>query len=669
VITYRRDIDGLRAVAVLLVIFYHAGFEFISGGFIGVDIFFVISGFLITSIINKKITEHHFSFADFYLKRIRRIYPLLLFVIFTTYIFASLILLPKEFTQLVHSGGLAFLSVGNFYFNNITGGYFDSSADIMPLLHTWSLAVEEQFYLIWPVLLIALYKLGKKEHIKWYALTLTLALIPLSQYLAINSPNSSYYLIPARGFELLMGATLALFWEKLPALSRTVNHWLSCIALLGLLYFGVGLEKGELFPGFSAAWVCLCTCLLVYTGKNHHHLGLANKLLALKPIVFLGLISYSLYLWHWPIIAFCNYLLIEKTLLIQALILLSTLALSIFSYFVIESQFRFKYRFSFKKTSFYFLAVPFIFLLLLSGLTSTTKGLPQRFPADIQKMLIAAGSGYYTPCKSDNCDKTYFDRLKSGVDKADFLLLGDSHARAVQGFVNSIANNADKDGSVFYRNGTPLTFDSNAYEYYAGDQKGIFSDTFTLNIKQLKTAIDEFKGDTVIISNRYALYTHGRNEQSTLSNIMVGTAQSKTVATNQAEANYLNGLKSSIDYILSKKKKIIIMSPLPELGKNLSKCSILKSYTPLDRKCDIDSSTITTRTRKIDMYINKLAESSPKIQVVDLKQYLCNGTKCVTSLDSLPLYHDDNHLNYLGSKYLGELYLNDHANFLKGDTL
>jgi peptidoglycan/LPS O-acetylase OafA/YrhL len=359
-LVYRKDIDGLRAVAVLLVIAYHLGFSFIPGGFIGVDIFFVLSGFLITGIINTKIINNSFTFSDFYLKRLRRIYPLLILVILITSLIGYFILLPDDYYQLSKSAGLAFISICNFYFNNISSGYFGSSTEIMPLLHTWSLAVEEQFYLIWPITLISIYKIiGDKNKIPIIMLTVTVVLLFLSQYLALDNNSSSYFLIPARAFELLSGATLALYWKKLPIIKSTLQNILSIIALCILIAVSLLLDKTSTFPGLNAGIVCIATCLFIYTGQSK---SIANKWLSFKPVVYVGTISYSLYLWHWPLIAYVNYLSIEKSLDIQIYVFILTFALSITSFHLVENTFRFTKKFNLKKTSFLFLGLPIIFL-------------------------------------------------------------------------------------------------------------------------------------------------------------------------------------------------------------------------------------------------------------------------------------------------------------------
>ena len=653
-LAYRKDIDGLRAIAVLLVIFYHLGFSFIPGGFIGVDIFFVLSGFLITSIINKKIITNSFTFSDFYLKRIRRIYPLLLFVMLITSIVGYFILLPNDYYQLSKSAGLAFISLSNFYFKNISSGYFGSSTEIMPLLHTWSLAVEEQFYLIWPIALILLYKASNNKNIPKLILFSTLGFLVLSQYLALKNSSSSYFLIPARTFELLSGATLALYWNRLPTLNSTLQHALSIISLSTLIAVSLLLDKASVFPGINAAIVCLATCVFIYTGKQN---AITNRLLSLKPLVYIGAISYSLYLWHWPLIAYTNYLSIEKSLDIQLYLLLLTFLLSIVSYHLIENTFRFRTVFTFKKTAFIFLGIPFLLLSTFILINKETDGLPSRYSANEQDMLKAVESGYYTPCKSDVCDDTFKNNLTGNLSDSDFLLIGDSHASALRGMINYFANESNKTGYFYSHSGSPLLF--NAYVFDQDENKTLNND-ITNNIIKYKQVIDNFKGNTVIISNRYSFYLHGRNEISTGFDVLISTTKQPPTDLKMSQKNYSNLFLSSIEYILSKGKKVILVTQIPELGSDLSRCSVINSHTNSAKTCFIQKDSVELRNQEINNLFKTI--DSPNVSLINIQDITCDSNTCKTIIDGVPIYQDDDHLNYLGAKMLGKVYLDSHQN-------
>jgi peptidoglycan/LPS O-acetylase OafA/YrhL len=277
--SYRPDIDGIRAIAVLLVILYHANFSFITGGYIGVDVFFVLSGFLITLTIDKEMNTNSFSFKQFYLRRIRRIIPVLVFVMLIVTIPACLFLFSNNLESygrtLIHT----LLSTNNFYLWLNSGDYFAENSDLIPFLHTWSLSVEEQFYFLWPLLLLFLHKnLSLQKRLAFIFLFLILGII-LSVYLTNRNPTIAYFLLPARLFELTIGACLAMFWNKTPILSKSQNSLISIVGLALILVPAVLLSKSSVFPGLNAFWPCLGTALIIFTGKEIENQGVINKLL------------------------------------------------------------------------------------------------------------------------------------------------------------------------------------------------------------------------------------------------------------------------------------------------------------------------------------------------------------------------------------------------------
>ena len=248
-IKYRSDIDGLRAVAVLLVVFYHAGFKFISGGFVGVDVFFVISGFLITSIIQKEIINSEFKLFNFYVRRIRRILPSFYVVIFFTIFFGYFLLLPSDYTLLAKSFMASSVFIANMYFWKSTGGYFNSNTDELPLLHIWSLSLEEQFYFIWPFVLIFILSTKLKKIIIPIITVVIISLFLLSEWAALMKPNAAYYFLPTRAGELLIGALLAIMVASGTKLTNTLAQWASILGAVLILYSALILSKSSVFPG------------------------------------------------------------------------------------------------------------------------------------------------------------------------------------------------------------------------------------------------------------------------------------------------------------------------------------------------------------------------------------------------------------------------------------
>jgi peptidoglycan/LPS O-acetylase OafA/YrhL len=296
---YRPDIDGLRAVAVLMVLAYHIGTRFVKGGFIGVDIFFVISGYLISKILMKELNDGRFSIAAFYVRRVRRIAPALIAVLVFTTIVAYFTLLPSELKEYSWSLIAAVFSVSNFFFWS-QAGYFDALASSKPLLHTWSLAVEEQFYLFFPLLLAFVFRRGRKW-VTPMVVTLAAASFLFSLWAVKFHPSLAFYWPLPRIWELMCGTCLAI--GAVPAIRPAAGRNAASLLGFGLIaYSGTLYTVATPFPGFAALAPCLGTALIIAAGT--HGSTLVNRLLSWKPVVFIGLISYSLYLWHWPVIVF-----------------------------------------------------------------------------------------------------------------------------------------------------------------------------------------------------------------------------------------------------------------------------------------------------------------------------------------------------------------------------
>jgi peptidoglycan/LPS O-acetylase OafA/YrhL len=333
---YRPDIDGLRAIAVLGVVLYHFGIGPLRGGFIGVDIFFVISGYLITGIIHRDIQRGAFSFAKFYERRVRRIFPALFAVLAACLLAGPFLLLPSDLATLGKSA-LASLSFGSNVLFWRTSGYFDFSSELNPLLHLWSLSVEEQFYIALPVALLWARRCAGG---RLRAVLLFGAAVSLAACLAVQPlrPSAVFYLAPFRAWELLAGGLLAV--GAAPAIPvRWHRELLSAFALLLLGASLVMIAAGDSFPGWRAIVPVLATAALLHAGA--HGTSVARRALEFKPLAFVGTISYSLYLWHWPFLVYAKYLNAYEPLGGWRWVLLPAAALaSIASYYWIEQPFR-----------------------------------------------------------------------------------------------------------------------------------------------------------------------------------------------------------------------------------------------------------------------------------------------------------------------------------------
>jgi peptidoglycan/LPS O-acetylase OafA/YrhL len=435
---YRADIDGLRGIAVLLVFAYHLGTARCRGGFIGVDVFFVISGYLIGSIILSEIANSKFSLASFYERRVRRIFPALFVVLCATCWFAYRYLLPVESKTFAQSLLAATLSVSNIFFLH-QSGYFDGPAAMKPLLHTWSLAVEEQFYIFLPLFLLALRRLSPRAKL-WLVSTVASISLVASVVGVFRNREAAFYLAHTRAWELLLGTLIAM--DLFP---RITSFWRNIAAFSGLaLIFSAGyfFTAATPFPGAAALLPCAGAALIIAAGRSGT--SFAGRCLSFTPLVFVGMISYSLYLWHWPMIVFQS----MGGLLIQGVspktaklaVMAASFVIATLSWRFVERPFRGR-RFSISRPAIFSLAAASAaILLVLGGGILFTNGLPSRFPIEAVKVASfletsdSTTEGQYRVGKCFLTGKDSYNQFDPAVclhrdpQKRNYLLIGDSHA-------------------------------------------------------------------------------------------------------------------------------------------------------------------------------------------------------------------------------------------------
>jgi peptidoglycan/LPS O-acetylase OafA/YrhL len=445
VLKYRRDIDGLRAIAVVPVVIYHIARSFMPGGYVGVDIFFVISGYLISGNIFQEIEANRFSIARFYERRIRRIGPAYAAVLCFCAIVVFAKFYPGESIKFSASLLAAVLSVTNIYFW-LTSGYFELASEEIPLLHTWSLSVEEQFYLIFPLFFVFIAKYGsrftKTALQLTFAASLAVAAVGVFYY-----PVGTFYLLPTRAWELLLGTMLAI--KSFPALQSSLQRNLS--TALGLLLLGVpmlayGTETP--FPGIAAVPPCLGAALIIHAGESGD--SIVSRILSLPPLVFVGMISYSLYLWHWPLLVFqkTDFLLIatDSKFLTRATILVASFAAATLSWWLIERPTRNRALVS-SPVLISGVAVAACCVLAFVGLMYGAAGIPNRFSPEAIKVASYRDVGDTPHFRQSQCflasDEpiSVFDKplcLPDDPNKKSIMLLGDSHAGALFFGMNKI---------------------------------------------------------------------------------------------------------------------------------------------------------------------------------------------------------------------------------------
>ncbi|MBM79823.1 MAG: hypothetical protein CMJ78_04430 [Planctomycetaceae bacterium] len=440
---YRPEIDGLRAIAVLLVLLFHADFGF-TGGFIGVDVFFAISGFLITSLILKEQQAGSFTLAGFWKRRIRRIFPVATLVVLATTFAGILLLLPDDLVELSESAIAQQIMLANVFFYQNTG-YFAGPAEAKPLLHTWSLAVEEQFYLVYPILLVVGTRLPKRIFL---ILLVTLAAISLAMSEWGTRPHSAatFFLLAPRGWELLLGALVA-FAPPTSGWRRWNAELLSVLGFAAILVPGWIYNSETPFPGFTALIPCLGTAVLIYS--NLGSLTWIGTCLSRKPVVFIGLISYSLYLWHWPILALLKYWFEDHvTVGYRMGALAASGILAYLSWRFVETPFRR----GFQQTSGGRIALTTaIGLVCVTGFAfwiRSTNGLPSRLPENLQTLADVSEPTRYTG--SFQGSQLVLPVLGKGNESGtlDVMIWGDSHADFISDACQPIARRHGVSGVI-----------------------------------------------------------------------------------------------------------------------------------------------------------------------------------------------------------------------------
>lgn len=449
---YRADIDGLRAIAVLVVIFYHAGISGFSGGYVGVDVFFVISGFLITSIILKEIHDGTFSIAGFYERRIRRVFPALFLVMFFVLLVGSYLFFPIAFKLLGES-----ITTTTFFSSNILfwsqNGYFEPENFTKPLLHTWSLAVEEQYYIFYPLMLVALHRFSSKRYLPWLLGTGLLSLIACIYGVNVHQ-RATFYMFPTRAWEFLFGSILSL--DVLPKLRTSLLR--NLLAFLGLSLFAyatIFFSSSTMFPGSAALVPAVASTLLIYSGMDGE--SVISRLLSTKLLVSIGLISYSLYLWHWPIISFARFLIFRNLYPYEIIeILFLCFVCSILSYHFIERPFRNDHPiFAERKQLFAFALTVMVVAASIGVVIYLQKGMAYRFPEDKEAGIGAdmnADPQFRFYQKNDkNLEGLNEGKLPSLIGNIEtepcFVIWGDSHGITL---VGALTNMAEKYGLSGY---------------------------------------------------------------------------------------------------------------------------------------------------------------------------------------------------------------------------
>lgn len=650
---YRPHIDGLRAIAVMVVVLFHFGFDAFSGGYVGVDVFFVISGYLITGLIVAQIEQGRFTFADFYLRRARRLLPALLFTLVLSCIFAFLLFSPEHLERFFGAVAYALLSVSNFYFWD-EAGYFNASASIKPLLHTWSLSVEEQFYVLWPCTLVLLVKKAPK----WVAPTVVCGLGLGSLYLAerwlISDSAAAFFLLPSRIFEFAIGATLVWLMKCQPR----QGLWLEAVFIAGLslILAPVFLYKEHTsFPGLAALVPCLGTGFVIYAGSASHLAAVLRHRL----MVYLGLISYSLYLIHWPIFVFYNHYFFGRFEAMDGIgLTVVSIAAAALMYRYVERPFRFgsanRERWLSNRG---FVAagatsVALIFTIAVTGWTSG--GLKWRVSASIAQAVEVTYKKYHRKCERKIAALDVYSTcvVNENAD-GDVYILGDSHAKSLFNGFAHMKDTLDARVNLVASNGIIPFYGTNTF-INARQREHRFDQAIDYVIAQ--------RPDTVILHARFALVWHTFRPagEGTSRRFLLLEGSSASRSTESSQGAFKAGLEMTLARLSQAGINSVVIGAVPHLGTDLNQCMMRPTYVSTadanHRDCPLLSfDEASQRAHAVNRTIREITARFDQVAFVDPLPLFCTSREkgvCDTRDEVGLYYRDDDHLSPYGAAKL-----------------
>ncbi len=642
--TYRPYLDGLRAIAVLSVVLFHADVPGVPGGFVGVDIFFVISGYLITELLLRELAQTGgISIANFVERRIRRLAPALTLVLLATLIAGIVWLSPIRGEQqgLANSALATILLSANFYFLRHTGGYFDAPDRSFPLLHTWTLSVEEQFYLAWPWLLLAagVWCRRRKTSLS-SAVSLVLAMVALLSFAACawltrSHQSQAFFLTPFRAWEFAAGGAVVLLlqWRRVP------NFGARAIALLGLaaIIASIAMFDARMaFPGWIALAPVLGSAALIY-GCELDSAGLIAKLLALRPMVLIGLISYSLYLWHWPLLSIAGIVLLDEVSPGQKLVLCAiAVALAGLTYRYVEQPIRSRRSplmasrlRTFRSGAALMLSVA----LVAVGIGAWAKFI---WPRSIQNQTMAKALVALDTSPQDlvSCDQprpysgTLVEPIRCALPKTtnapQILVWGDSHAYHLKDMMLAYAIGHHVQARVRFMAGCPPLrgFDPDLQVRNGAVGCPRYNEDVLKEISVLKRSGLR----TVVIAARWSTYSADEKTWLAVSNALAATV-------------------SALDAL---GVRTLVVAPLPSFSRPVPNCLLRRGLS----ECGTPRSEAEADRRNVMAVLQAIPAQYANTRIVDPLPALCDDEVCAPLQHGEVLFHDDNHLSYLGSRAL-----------------
>jgi peptidoglycan/LPS O-acetylase OafA/YrhL len=640
-VKYRSSVDGLRGIAVAFVVLFHAGLPPFSGGYIGVDIFFVISGYLITNLILEETRNGTFSILSFYERRARRILPALVSVSICTAIIAYLLLPPDLLKNYAQSLAAVGIFSSNFLFY-IEAGYFSIDAELKPLLHTWSLAIEEQFYLVFPLLFVFV---RARKHQVLVVTSVSLLSIGLMLIKGKSDPLSTFYLLPFRFWEIGAGSIAAMCCGSSVFESKKLNSAISVIGFLCISLSFLVIDTLSNHPGPITLLPIVGTVLMLISMGEQ---GLVGRMLSLKPIVGLGLVSYSFYLWHWPLLVFLRVQSFHPPSIAEKLfVVLFSLLIAIFSWRFVERPFRQRVKGALRKSVlessnpiFYISAAFLAFLICAGSLGHLADGFPERVNEQGLsykglKERRLPNFGY-----SEKCDgASWLPEECRDTESTDIIVWGDSYAMHLVNAVRQASPGLGV-GQITSSGCAPI---NGMAKFRPSDPSNPLSDTrqcLKFNNEAVQTILESPSVKVVVISSMFNYLGDSSFQYMTNAGIRAANVD-----------EILEALLESVKPIQDKGIQVVLVTPPPRSGENIGRCLDLALWKGESlNQCAIveaDLEQVATTLR------GSLARINKTLPVVSLYKILCADGMCAVAMDGEPLYRDSGHLSRAGSTALG----------------
>ena len=634
---YRKDIDGLRGIAVMLFFCYHLCPQYLPGGLIGVDIFFVISGYLISSVIIRGLINNNFSLAGFYIKRIRRILPLLIVVILTVLIIGYILLLPQDYANLAESSVWTFSYLANIYFFKFKNNYFSQDSSELPLLHTWSLAVEEQFYIIWAISLIIIFKYISKPSLRLLLFAVIfISSLASSIYWLKYYPKLGYYISTSRAYELMIGASIVWLDLSQHSIRHTLHiayrtilaNLLAICGIIGIVLSVITTTKSE-YPGYIALLPSFSAAAIIYAGILSKH-SFINIFLKNHILVSLGLMSYSIYLWHFPIIAFCHYFALPINFKNGLAILLFTVALSMLTYTLIEQpmqQLKLKYHW----VIILYVITPWIIITTTCYYIIHSRGYPNRFyPEEVEATKYLDSHYCHNHMTFNDC--IFGDKLSK--TKHNIILFGDSHAGNYTPFWEYIANNKHFQIQAISSDSCPPILDYKVSSY-------AFSDKFSISTKRCQTMLDYVMQnisnyDVFILAAAYDQYYDGKLKP--------------------LDFNFDEQLRHTLKFLQEHHKKVIIMGDFPnDMSGTIHYINRLTGLIHV--RPDLSSQVRMESIPQSNIRLSQLATQYKNVYFFDSYNLIFKHITTLPYYNNSLIYRNDDHLNQHGAKLLANYFI------------